>query len=304
MRNMMQVDAYLTTEEAAAYLRLKERKLYELVAHRAVPCSKVTGKWLFPRAALDRWVTAGLALPDGLVLSPPPPIVGGSHDPLLEWAVRQSGSGLALLSEGSEAGLDRLGRDEVSLAAIHLHGDEGSDGDDDAANVERVAARPGLHDAVVIAFARREQGLLTARDNPLGLDGLVSAAARNARFGLRQAGAGAQLLLRRLAGQEGLAIEALAAVPQPYPTGADLALAIRAGEIDCGIATRAVAATHGLGFLPLAWERFDLVMRRRTYFEPGPQRLLALLRSPQFGGRAADLTGYDIAGTGAVRLNM
>jgi len=46
----------LTTDEAAEYLRLSERKLYELVAERAVPCSKVTGRWLFPRAALDRWV--------------------------------------------------------------------------------------------------------------------------------------------------------------------------------------------------------------------------------------------------------
>ena len=38
----------LTTDEAADYLRLSERKLYELVAERAVPCSKVTGRWLFP----------------------------------------------------------------------------------------------------------------------------------------------------------------------------------------------------------------------------------------------------------------
>jgi len=51
----------LTTDEAAAYLRLSERKLYELVANAAVPCTKVTGKWLFPKAALERWLVAGLA---------------------------------------------------------------------------------------------------------------------------------------------------------------------------------------------------------------------------------------------------
>ena len=82
----------LTTDEAADYLRLSERKLYELVADRAVPCSKVTGRWLFPRAALDRWVSAGLIAPAGLAQVPAPPIVGGSHDPLLEWALRESGS--------------------------------------------------------------------------------------------------------------------------------------------------------------------------------------------------------------------
>ena len=74
----------LTTDEAATYLRLSERKLYELVANGAVPCTKVTGKWLFPKAALDRWLAAGLLTP-ALAHAPAPPIVGGSHDPLLEW---------------------------------------------------------------------------------------------------------------------------------------------------------------------------------------------------------------------------
>src|SRR5499426_2111657 len=92
----------LTTDEAATYLRLSERKLYELVANGAVPCTKVTGKWLFPKAALDRWLAAGLLTP-ALSHAPAPPIVGGSHDPLLEWALRESASGLANLPEGSEA---------------------------------------------------------------------------------------------------------------------------------------------------------------------------------------------------------
>jgi excisionase family DNA binding protein len=37
---------FLTTEEAAAYLRLSERKLYELVANSSIPCTKATGRWL------------------------------------------------------------------------------------------------------------------------------------------------------------------------------------------------------------------------------------------------------------------
>ena len=157
----------LTTDEAADYLRLSERKLYELVADRAVPCSKVTGRWLFSRAALDRWVSAGLIAPAGLAQVAAPPIVGGSHDPLLEWALRESNSGLASLPEGSEEGLRRLTQREVMVAAIHLHR---LDGDDETANLEAVADAPGLHDAVVLGFARREQGILVAPGNPLGLE--------------------------------------------------------------------------------------------------------------------------------------
>src|SRR5215475_7903255 len=94
----------LTTVEAATYLRLSERKLYELVASGAVPCTKVTGSWLFPKAALDCWLAAGLIAP-ARMHAPAPPIVGGSHDPLLDWALRESGCGLAGLPEGGEAGL-------------------------------------------------------------------------------------------------------------------------------------------------------------------------------------------------------
>ena len=57
---------FLTTGEAADYLRLGERKLYELVTNGAIPCTKVTGKWLFPRHELDLWVLSGLARPAGM----------------------------------------------------------------------------------------------------------------------------------------------------------------------------------------------------------------------------------------------
>ncbi len=228
-----------------------------------------------------------------------PPIVGGSHDPLLEWALRQSGAGLALLPEGSEAGLDRLERNEVVAAAIHLHGA----GDDEAANGAAVAARAGLHDAVVLGFARREQGFLVAAGNPLGIGTLSDVARRTARIGLRPGGAGAQLLLEAMATTAGIPLDALRRAPAPYPTGPDLAVAIRAGEIDCGIATRAVADLNGLGFVPLIWERFDLVLRRRSYFEPAFQTLMAFLAQPAFAARAQALGGYDVGEAGRVRLN-
>ena len=67
----MQDDIYLSTEQAAAYLHLGERKLYELAANGEVPCSKVTGKWLFPRAALGQCIAAGLRQPERVSVAPP-----------------------------------------------------------------------------------------------------------------------------------------------------------------------------------------------------------------------------------------
>jgi putative molybdopterin biosynthesis protein len=288
----------LTTDEAAEYLRLSERKLYELVAERAVPCSKVTGRWLFPRAALDRWVSAGLIAP-ALAQPAAPPIMGGSHDPLLEWALRESNSGLASLPEGSEEGLRRLTQAEVMIAAIHLHR---LDGDDETANLDAVADAAGLHDAVVLSFARREQGILVAPGNPLGLSDMTSIATSRARMAQRPTGAGAQLLLLALLARGGIGLDDLKFAKPAFPTGPDIAQAIRAGRIDCGIATRSVARAAGLDFLPLAWERFDLVLRQRDYFMKGPQALFNFMREAGFRDRAAELGGYDVSDAGVVRL--
>ncbi|MDP1603751.1 MAG: helix-turn-helix domain-containing protein, partial [Legionella sp.] len=110
----------LTTAEAASYLRLKERKIYEMVAEGSVPCTKVTGRWLFPKAELDHWLAASVARPDGMTRRDAPPIVAGSHDPLLDWALRESGSGLATLAVGSEAGVERFLAGEAMAASMHL----------------------------------------------------------------------------------------------------------------------------------------------------------------------------------------
>jgi putative molybdopterin biosynthesis protein len=289
----------LTTDEAAEYLRLSERKLYELVANREVPCSKVTGRWLFPRTALDRWVSAGLIAHAALAQVAAPPIMGGSHDPLLEWALRESNSGLASLPEGSEEGLRRLTRSEVMITAIHLHR---LDGDDETANLDAVADAPGLYDAVVLSFARREQGILVAPGNPLGLSDMASIATSRARMAQRPAGAGAQLLLLALLARSGIGLDELKLAKPAFPTGPDIAQAIRAGRIDCGIATRSVARAAGLDFLPLAWERFDLVLRQRDYFMKGPQALFDFMRQQVLRDRANELGGYDVGDIGAVRL--
>jgi excisionase family DNA binding protein len=290
---------FLTTSEAADYVRLGERKLYELVTSGAIPCSKVTGKWLFPRQELDLWVLAGLARPAGMVAADPPPIVGGSQDDLLEWSLRESRSGLASLTEGTARGIDRLQRGEVIAAAVHFHSPVTSADD---ANVAAVRAMPGLHDAVLVGLVRREQGLLLPPDNPKPLHSLSDVLASGARMAVRQPGAGAQMLLDVLLTRAGARLRDLHRLEPPCLTGPDLAAAIRAGRADCGVATRAAAQSAGLDFVPLLWENFDLLMRQRSYFRPSIQALIGFMGQQRLQQRAAELTGYDPAPSGQIRF--
>jgi excisionase family DNA binding protein len=288
-----------TTSEAAAYLRLKERKIYEMVAEGSVPCTKVTGRWLFPKAALDQWLSASVVRPDGIAQAEPAPIVAGSHDPLLEWALRESGSGLATLAVGSEAGLNRFLSGEAMAAALHLHALEDAEAD---ANVAAMQSRSDLRDAVLIGFCLREQGFLVTPGNPFNIASIADVAAKRARITLRPKGAGAQLLLLSLLHRAGLNLEELVTADPVSPTGPDIAQAVRAGRADTGIATRGVANAAGLDFVPIVWEHFDLVMRQRHYFRPPMQALIGFLRSSDVVAHARELGDYDMSEAGKVRF--
>ena len=293
---------FLTTSEAADYLRLGERKLYELVTNGAIPCTKVTGKWLFPRHALDLWVMSGMARPAGMLTAEPPPVVGGSQDELLDWSLRESGSGLGSMTEGSARGLERLQRNEVMAVAVHFHGldAEGNLAADASATALRDA--PDLHDALLVAFVRREQGLVLPPGNPKRLRGLADVLALGSRMAMRQQGTGAQMLLDVLLTRAGASMRDLHRVETPALTGPDLAELVRAGQADCGVATRAAARSAGLDFVPLVWENFDLAMRQRSYFRPAMQALIRFLSERRLRQRAEELTGYDPSPAGQIRF--
>lgn len=286
----------MTTAEVADYLRVKERTIYEMVARQTIPFSRATGKLLFPRRLVDAWLEAQTELP-AAGIAPAPPIYAGSNDPLLEWALRQSGSGLAVLARGSVQGLEDLAAGRAVLAGLHLL-------DPETGEWNRAAARshlPGTRH-VLIHWARRTQGLITAAGNPLGIAGLKDAAQRGLRLATRAGGAGSTRLLEVLLAREGLTMADLTTLCHPAETHADLATLIETGEADLGLGLQAVAG-H-LGFLPLVTdESFDLAMTRRDFFEPSIQTLLAFARTDTFARRAAHMGGYDLSELGRVLWN-
>lgn len=287
----------MNTREVAEYLRIKERKVYDLVREKRIPCARVTGKWLFPKRLIDAWLAEGTELPrDVHRLTPPPPVIVGSHDPLLEWSVRESDCDLALLAGGSLDGLRRFAEGEAMVCALHVL--DGRTGEYNVPVVESLGAN-----AVLIEWARREQGLLVAPGNPLGIRGIEDLARDGTRVIQRQQGAGSRILLDHLLERAGVAADSLMVLPQPARSETDLGQAISEAKADAGLGVRAAAQTFRLDFIPLYQERCDLLIRRRDYFEPPVQALLAFAQTPAFAVRAAEMRGYDVTATGRIVWN-
>jgi putative molybdopterin biosynthesis protein len=287
------IPVVLTSEEAADFLRLSRRKLFQLVADRRLPVARIDGRLLFPRRALEAWLDAQL---EAGPHPEPPPVCAGSHDPLLDWAVRESACGLALLTEGSGDGLVRLMAGAAAVAGLHLYDPASGETNGPAL----VAA--GARGFVAIEWARRSQGLFAPVGNPLGLRGVADL--RGLRVVRRQSGAGSQALLEALLAKAGIATEAIGWTASIAHTHADAAAMVATGAADAAFGVASAAVSAGLGFVALFDERYDLVMRRRTFFEPPVQRLLAFARSPALAEKAAALGGYDVGGLGTVRANL
>ena len=287
---------YLTVKELADLLRLKERKIYDLAASGAVPCSRATGKLLFPADEIRAWIEAAKSGGTGPVTppAPRPPILLGSHDPLLDWAVRQSQCGLASFYDGSLDGLERFARGEGMIAGLHIH-----DPDTDSWNIAAVSRAAANQNAALVGFAARRRGLVF-RAGGSALQGLGDLPGH--RLVPRQPESGTDGLFRTLAKRERLDLSKLTLM-EVARTEDDAVEAVRRGEGDVAFGLEAVARNYGLEFAPLIEEHFALLVDRKAWFEPQVQALIAFCGTETFKMRAANYGGYDIETFGAVLWN-
>ena len=280
---------YLTTKEMADLLRVKERKIYDLAAAGEIPHSRATGKLLFPREVVLAWIENASEAPTGEGTRPA--VVLGSHDPLLEWALRESGSGLAAFFDGSLDGLDRFEDLEGVAAGLHMIQDEGW-------NTELVSRRFRFRPVVLAEWAWRDLGIIVSPGNPLGIGSVADLAGK--RMVLRQPQAGSQHLMERLFAQAGIA------APQGAPVARDereAALAVLDGRADAAFGLAASARQFKLDFVSVCEERFDLLVSRRDWFEPSFQALVAFTRTAAFAEMARTLGGYRIDGIWTPHFN-
>jgi molybdate-binding protein len=116
----------------------------------------------------------------------------------------------------------------------------------------------------------------------------------------RSLGTGTRLLLDRELDKAGLRGDRITGYDQEVGRHMDVGLEILAGRADVGPAIEAVAGALDLGFVPLRWERFDLLVSREVFFEEPIQSFFGLLQSDPFRAMARALPGYDVSQAGKI----
>lgn len=289
---MEQARPFMSVKQVAEYLQLNEKKIYSLVHDGAIPATKVTGKWMFPRELVDRWMldsAHGGLLSDRLVIA-------GSDDPLLYRLVllfaQETGS-RALISytpTGTRLGLELLQSGRADLCGLHWGPDEESR----TRHPALLRQYDGHRHWILIHAFRREQGILLREEPPGGLPALFR---DSLRWALRQNGAGAQRYFLEILGRQGISADQLHSTLVAY-SEREAAAAVAMGQADAAPGARSAAREYGLAFLPLGWESFDLAMPRDIWFRRLLQNLLQRLKGSQGTTLADQLGGYDLTRAG------
>ncbi|MBK8984493.1 MAG: molybdopterin biosynthesis protein [Chloroflexi bacterium] len=225
----------------------------------------------------------------------------GSHDltlDLLAQFLAEKGAGLRLSSAnvGSLGGLMALRRGEAHFGGCHL-----LDPDSGVYNESYVRRYLPGQEMVLLTLVEREQGWMVAPGNPCGLADWADVARGDLHMVNRQRGAGTRVLLDYELGRRGIQPADVPGYEREEYTHLAVAAAIASGTADTGLGIRAAARALQLDFVPLAHERYDLVMTQAAHESDLLQPLLALLADEGFRTAVAALPGYDITAMGQTR---
>jgi len=220
----------------------------------------------------------------------------GSHDLVLDLAasaLRATDPTVTLASSnvGSLGGLVALRDGLCHLAGSHLL--DPATGEYTLPYVDRL-----LGDVAVVRLVHRDQGLLVARGNPLGLTGITDLTRTDVRYVNRQRGAGTRALLDHELSRRDVDPAEIRGYTREEHTHLAVAAAVAAGSADAGLGILAAARAFDLDFVPVAQEPYDLVLRPEDLDGPQLAPLWTLLADPRFRTRVESLGGYSCAETG------
>ena len=296
-KGTMEKKNLLNTREVAEFLDINEKMVYSLISEKGLLATKITGKWLFPKQLVEKWLenqtinypesTEGVK-PDGRVL-----IIGGSNDILLERAIslfhRLHPDYLASFANiGSLASLKALNRNLCHIAASHLLQDKEAEYNFLYAR-EELGQLPG-----VVNFCLREQGILIQKGNPESIQEIADLGRPGLRIVNRPLGTGTRLLLDRELEKAGIEGNQIEGYQRELSSHLEVGIEILSGRAHAGPAIRAVAKLLDLDFLTLRWERFDLLIKKERFFDKRIQHFLSLLHDKAFHELAKVLHGYDL----------
>jgi molybdate-binding protein/DNA-binding XRE family transcriptional regulator len=199
----------------------------------------------------------------------------------------------------SMTALRALSRGEVHIAGMHLYDPQTGE-----YNVPFVREAVEGKGAVLITLGFWEEGLLVQAGNPMGIKTVTDLVRLKANIVNREPDCACHMLLKRKLEEERIPLHFVKGFDHIVYNHQSVALSIVSGVADAGISTASVAATFGLGFIPLHKARYDLVILKEYLEEPPVKQFLSILKNRLVQSQIQYLGGYEIDHIGEVVANI
>ena len=281
-----------------------KKQVYHLIKIKSIPCTRVTGKWVFPKKLIDRWITTnalknGPFIDDVLKNAAGALFAAGSNDPILDILINrmQINGGRHIFScvTGSTEGVRLLGCGFTDIAWCHLSRPDTGEYDINAI-AELV---PGKKTAIIQLF-QRELGFITLQNSGINKTSFGSISSDGLKFINRQKGSGTRILIEHFIDSEGVDTGSITGYGDEVNTHMEAGLNILSGSADVCIATSSVAKILGLKFQPLIKESFDMILMQETFFREEVQMFIETLKSDKFRKMVSLLGNYDFTKSGKI----
>jgi putative molybdopterin biosynthesis protein len=219
----------------------------------------------------------------------------GSHDvslDLLASRIRQEDPLLSLASAnvGSMGGIMAIKQGQAHIAGTHLLDPETGE-----FNVFYILKQVDPDDVLLITLGLRSQGLMVPPGNPKGIRGIEDLSRDDVLYVNRQRGSGTRLLLDFKLKSEGLDPADVAGYEREMFTHTAVAAAVAGGTADAGLGVLAAARALKLEFIPVADERYDLLVLRSFSRTRAYEALLRVLTDVDYRREVEALGGYDLS---------
>jgi putative molybdopterin biosynthesis protein len=205
---------------------------------------------------------------------------------LLARHAREDGIDIILANANSARCLDWLRAGKIDIAGSHLN--------------DPIAGGRAFS---IVTFALWEEGFVVRRGNPKAIRSIADLANPRVRFINREQGSGSRKLfdsLRAAAGMPipGMPLSQVKGSETSVPGHLAAAWAVASGAADCCIAAGSAARRFGLDFIPLATERFELVLNKGDMAKRAVQCVFDVLSHSRFRRQLETIAGYDVSRAG------
>ena len=279
-----------TMKQSPAWVRhhiltLESANLIEIREIRKT--GKVTEKYY--RAKSDALLLQEFILPK---TKKPAVIFSGSHDLAVEGIAEHLDKHVMLLNlpVGSLDGLVNLRQGLCQISGSHLLDESGE------YNTPFIRHLFPDREVEIVTLAYRTQGLMLASGNPKEVKKISDIAKPNVRFVNRNAGSGTRLWLDTELSRLKIPTHKITGYEKTVKTHSEAAMLISQNKADGSLGLQAAAHQHGLYFIPLFEERYDLILPREQEKILNP--LLDYIQTADFRNSLSQLTGYNTTHSG------